>query len=289
MRARAIGRMLAASVALHSPTRLRTAVLRAVEIEGSYAWLMCPLAGELQFDRAVLRGSRLGSAGRPDPRLPAQRPRLGQAGAGAARRRLPGHHLRPPRVRQVQPADTGYDYDTFAADLNALMDELDLHDATLVGHSMGTGEVTRYLGTLRVGAGRQGRAGLARSRRSCCRPPTTPKGCRASLFDGFVAGRGGGHAGLDEGLPRQLLQHRQLGGTLVSDQAFQASWNLADIRLGGRGRCVHRDVGDRLPRRPAEDRRAACSSSRATRTGSCPLPKTGKRLPGFDQRPAGSS
>ena len=42
---------------------------------------------------------------------------------------------------------TGYDYDTFAADLAALLDHLDLHDAVLVGHSMGTGEVTRYLGT----------------------------------------------------------------------------------------------------------------------------------------------
>ena len=42
---------------------------------------------------------------------------------------------------------TGYDYDTFAADLDALMTELDLRDAVLVGFSMGTGEVTRYLGT----------------------------------------------------------------------------------------------------------------------------------------------
>lgn len=40
---------------------------------------------------------------------------------------------------------TGYDYDTFAADLNTLMTQLDLRDAVLVGHSMGTGEVTRYL------------------------------------------------------------------------------------------------------------------------------------------------
>src|SRR3989440_4266579 len=41
---------------------------------------------------------------------------------------------------------TGYDYDTFAADLRALVTTLDLYDVTLVGHSMGTGEVTRYLG-----------------------------------------------------------------------------------------------------------------------------------------------
>src|SRR3954468_25103845 len=41
----------------------------------------------------------------------------------------------------------GYDYDTFAADLDALMTPLDLRDTVLVGFSMGTGEVTRYLGS----------------------------------------------------------------------------------------------------------------------------------------------
>ena len=45
-----------------------------------------------------------------------------------------------------QPWD-GYDYDTFAADLNALLTELDLRDVTLVGFSMGGGEVARYLST----------------------------------------------------------------------------------------------------------------------------------------------
>jgi non-heme chloroperoxidase len=42
---------------------------------------------------------------------------------------------------------TGYDYDTFAADLDALLRHLDLRDVTLVGFSMGGGEVARYLGT----------------------------------------------------------------------------------------------------------------------------------------------
>jgi len=41
---------------------------------------------------------------------------------------------------------TGYDYDTLAADLNALMTKLDLREAALVGFSMGGGEVARYLG-----------------------------------------------------------------------------------------------------------------------------------------------
>ena len=40
----------------------------------------------------------------------------------------------------------GYDYDTFAADLDGLMQHLNLKDATLVGFSMGGGEVARYLG-----------------------------------------------------------------------------------------------------------------------------------------------
>ena len=42
---------------------------------------------------------------------------------------------------------TGYDYDTFAADLNGLLNHLDLREATLVGFSMGGGEVARYINT----------------------------------------------------------------------------------------------------------------------------------------------
>ena len=54
---------------------------------------------------------------------------------------------------------TGYDYDTFAADLDALLDHLDLSDVTLVGFSMGGGEVVRYIG--RYGTARVSRAVLA--------------------------------------------------------------------------------------------------------------------------------
>lgn len=53
-------------------------------------------------------------------------------------------------------AGTGYDYDTFAADLHALLEDLDLHDVILVGFSMGTGEIARYLS--RYGAGRIAKA-----------------------------------------------------------------------------------------------------------------------------------
>jgi len=48
--------------------------------------------------------------------------------------------------RSSQPWD-GYDYDTFTADLHALLEHLDLNDVALVGFSMGGGEVARYLGT----------------------------------------------------------------------------------------------------------------------------------------------
>ena len=57
--------------------------------------------------------------------------------------------------KSSQPV-VGYDYDTFAADLNALLEHLDLREAVLVGHSMGTGEVTRYLS--RYGSARVARA-----------------------------------------------------------------------------------------------------------------------------------
>jgi len=53
----------------------------------------------------------------------------------------------------------GYDYDTFASDLHGLIEHLDLQDATLVGFSMGGGEVARYIGT--YGAARVKKAVLA--------------------------------------------------------------------------------------------------------------------------------
>jgi non-heme chloroperoxidase len=54
-------------------------------------------------------------------------------------------HDRRGHGRSSQPWD-GNDMDTYADDLAALLDTLDLHDAVLVGHSTGGGEVTRYIG-----------------------------------------------------------------------------------------------------------------------------------------------
>jgi non-heme chloroperoxidase len=84
----------------------------------------------------------------------------------------------------TQPT-TGYDYDTFAADLKALLDHLVLdEDVALVGFSMGTGEVTRYLG--KYGSSGVGKAVLIGSI-----PPyllqtdDNPQGVPKDVFDGL--------------------------------------------------------------------------------------------------------
>ncbi len=86
--------------------------------------------------------------------------------------------------KSSQPT-VGYDYDTFAADLNKIMTELDLRDTALVGHSMGTGEVTRYLST--YGSGRVNKAVLVSPI-----PPfllktaDNPEGVDGSVFDAIM-------------------------------------------------------------------------------------------------------
>lgn len=86
--------------------------------------------------------------------------------------------------RSSQPT-TGYDYDTFTADLKALLDHLALdHDVVLAGFSMGTGEVTRYLGT-------HGSAGVSKVALFGVIPPfllqtdDNPKGVPGDVFDGI--------------------------------------------------------------------------------------------------------
>jgi non-heme chloroperoxidase len=83
-----------------------------------------------------------------------------------------------------QPS-TGYDYDTFAADLKALLDHLALdEDVVLAGFSMGTGEVTRYLGTY-------GSAGISKAVLFGAIPPyllqadDNPQGVPGDVFDGI--------------------------------------------------------------------------------------------------------
>ena len=127
--------------------------------------------------------------------------------------------------KSSQPT-SGYDYATFAADLHALLEHLDLRDAVLAGHSMGTGEVTRYLG-------RYGSARVAKGVLVSPIPPyllqadDNPDGVPQGLFDGFAqAARADGPAWM-KGFLDNFYNLDTLRGTLVSEQAFQASWNLA--------------------------------------------------------------
>lgn len=81
----------------------------------------------------------------------------------------------------------GYDYDTFASDLNDLLVHLDLNRVTLAGFSMGGGEVARYIG--RYGEGRIAKAMLLGAV-----PPfllktaDNPDGADQEVFDGMIAG-----------------------------------------------------------------------------------------------------
>jgi non-heme chloroperoxidase len=120
----------------------------------------------------------------------------------------------------------GYDFDTFAADLSTLMAELDLREATLVGHSMGTGEVTRYLGV--YGSERVSRGVLISPI-----PPfllqtaENPEGLPKELFDGFIKEAKADVPAWMKGFLDNFYNIDEFGGTLVSDQAFETSFNVA--------------------------------------------------------------
>ena len=88
--------------------------------------------------------------------------------------------------RSEQPSG-GYDYDTFADDLKALLDGLDLHGVTLVGFSMGGGEIARYLS--RHGAARIAKAVLLASVVPfLLKTADHPDGVDRSVFDQMVGG-----------------------------------------------------------------------------------------------------
>jgi non-heme chloroperoxidase len=87
--------------------------------------------------------------------------------------------------RSSQPGK-GYDYDTFADDLAQLVSALDLHDATFIGHSMGGGEVARYVA--RHGEKRVAKVAFVSSVTPfLLKTATNPFGAPKELFDGFRA------------------------------------------------------------------------------------------------------
>ncbi|GLW68232.1 arylesterase [Kitasatospora phosalacinea] len=120
---------------------------------------------------------------------------------------------------------SGYDHDTFSADLAAVLTRLDLRDAVLVGFSMGSAEVTRYLGA--HGSGRVSKAVVL----GAVPPFPLKTGHDPDGADGAVPTvvRDAVHADRPAFVADFLADFYDadvLGGGLVSDQAVQYSWNV---------------------------------------------------------------
>jgi non-heme chloroperoxidase len=129
---------------------------------------------------------------------------------------------------QSSKPTVGHDYDTFAADLNALLEHLDLNDVVLVGFSMGTGEVTRYLG--RHGSGRVSKAALLGAI-----PPfllktdDNPEGVDNEVFEGIKEAILKDRYAYFKDFLDNFYNVDVFGGKRISDQAWQNSFNVACI------------------------------------------------------------
>lgn len=127
--------------------------------------------------------------------------------------------------KSSQPT-TGYNYDTFAEDLQKLLTQLQLRDFTLVGFSMGGGEVARYLG--KYGSKDVSKAVLVSSV-----PPyllktaDNPEGVDASVFAEIEKAVAADRYAFFTGFFQNFYNTDLLLGKRVSEQAVQASWNVA--------------------------------------------------------------
>src|SRR5262249_27121017 len=120
----------------------------------------------------------------------------------------------------------GYDYDTFAADLGALLDHLAPQDVCLIGFSMGTGEVTRYLG--RYGSARVRKAALLGAI-----PPfllktdDNPEGVDGQVFEGIKTAILKDRYAYFKDFFDNFYNVDVLGGSRLSAYALQASFTVA--------------------------------------------------------------
>ena len=127
--------------------------------------------------------------------------------------------------KSSQPT-TGYNYDTFAEDLHHLVTHLKLRDFTLVGFSMGGGEVARYIG-------KYGSKGVSKAVFISSVPPfllktpDNPEGVDASVFEGIEKAVAADRYAFFTDFFNNFYNTDQLLGKRVSQQAVQASWNVA--------------------------------------------------------------
>ena len=127
--------------------------------------------------------------------------------------------------KSSQPA-TGYNYDTFAEDLHKLVSELKLHDFTLVGFSMGGGEVARYLG-------KYGSSGVSKAVIISGVPPyllktaDNPEGVDGGVFAGIEKAVAADRYGFFTGFFQNFYNTDVFLGKRVSEHAIQANWKVA--------------------------------------------------------------
>ncbi|KUN72414.1 bromoperoxidase [Streptomyces canus] len=127
--------------------------------------------------------------------------------------------------RSSQPT-TGYDYDTFAADLDKVLTSLDLTDAVLVGFSMGTGEVGRYLG--RYGSGRVAKAVfLASLEPFLLKTDDNPTGVDQAVFDGILDAVTKDRYAYFDAFYQDFYNLDETLGSRISEAAVRNSWNVA--------------------------------------------------------------
>jgi len=170
----------------------------------------------------------------------------------------------------------GYDYDTFAADLNKIMTDLNLRETTLVGHSMGTGEVARYLNTF--GSGRVSKAVFVSPI-----PPfllktgDNPEGVDQSVFDSILQSIAKDRPAY---LTKFFSDFYNLDVTLgnrISEEVVRSSWNIAvGASAAGTAACVPTWLTDFRKDLPRIDVPALIIQGDADRI--LPFPVTGKRL-----------
>jgi non-heme chloroperoxidase len=127
--------------------------------------------------------------------------------------------------KSSQPT-TGYNCDTFAEDLHKLVTQLELRDFALVGFSMGCGEVARYLG-------KYGSKGVSKAVFISGVPPfllktsDNPEGVDGSVFEGIKKAIVADRYAFFTDFFKNFYNADLLLGKRVSEQAVQASWNIA--------------------------------------------------------------
>src|SRR3989442_4694462 len=114
----------------------------------------------------------------------------------------------------------GYNYDTFAADLDVVLKTLDLRDVVLVGFSMGTGEVTRYIG--KYGTDRVRKAVLIGTLGPyLVKASDNVEGVDPSVFEGIKNAIRADRASFTFDFLKNFYNYDVTGGTLVSDRVLE--------------------------------------------------------------------